>query len=335
MNDKPLNICQVYVELNRLFHLAAKAEHFEAENRSLRARLGVSATPEPDARTTRPISETDIALAADLRAVLAERDRLTALCHATYTAMSESPIPQPPPDCDLAGWIRYALAAWRSEREEARHLADLCQGAHNTLTALGAMPKGTPAERIRAFYAAVHAAFSAQLHEANDARTRLADNADWVIRALAHANKLGAKDTWHQDAARVIREFSAVLSRLTEAENEIDDCCRILHVSGDRDLRAVVTDLMRELEERRCAIIRTERPADTEGAGWQHIVYRPEELSGWTADSEKSTQGEHPATPTVEPAGEALPPLAEARIEAMARTIGELSARLDAVEKKS
>ena len=188
--------------------------------------------------------------------------------------MSESPIPQPPPDCDLAGWIRYALAAWRSEREEARHLADLCQGAHDTLTALGAMPKGTPAERIRAFYAAVHAAFSAQLHEANDARSRLADNADWVIQALARANKLRAKDTWHQDAAGVIREFSAVLSRLTEAENEIDDCCRILHVSGDRDLRAVVTDLMRELEERRCASIRV----------------------GWTADSEKSAQGGLPAT---------------------------------------
>jgi hypothetical protein len=62
-------------------------------------------------------------------------------------AMSKSPIPRPPPDCDLAEWVEYALRGWRSEREEASHLSDLCERTHKVLDGYGAPRDGAPAQR--------------------------------------------------------------------------------------------------------------------------------------------------------------------------------------------
>jgi hypothetical protein len=62
-------------------------------------------------------------------------------------AMSKSPVPRPPPDCDLAEWVEYALRGWRSEREEASHLSDLCERTHKVLDGYGAPRDGAPAQR--------------------------------------------------------------------------------------------------------------------------------------------------------------------------------------------
>ena len=100
---------------------------------------------------------------AALRAVLARNARIpyleaeiahlrkhnaSAELEAIRAALAESPVPNAPADCDLAGWVRYLLRGWRSERKEASELANLCQQAHNALTSVGAPEGGTPAVRI-------------------------------------------------------------------------------------------------------------------------------------------------------------------------------------------
>lgn len=79
-----------------------------------------------------------------------EDSRYTQLFSSIIDAMRRSPIPERPADCDLAGWIDYALHLWAEERKEAQQLAQLLQEAHDALDKLdGNHRAGTPAERIR------------------------------------------------------------------------------------------------------------------------------------------------------------------------------------------
>lgn len=96
-----------------------------------------------------------------IRALAVAKDRQIAELEAIRAALAESPMPNAPADCDLAGWVRYLLRGWRSERKEASELAQLCQEAHNTLTSLGVPDEGTPA--IRILYLAV--AYRRQISE--------------------------------------------------------------------------------------------------------------------------------------------------------------------------
>lgn len=91
------------------------------------------------------------------------------------------------PDCNTpAERIRYATSAWQSEREEASHLAALCQGAHDALTELGDCTEGTPSERILA----LHEAIVERSREATHGRFQAERRADSAEAFLTDAHQL-------------------------------------------------------------------------------------------------------------------------------------------------
>jgi len=78
-----------------------------------------------------------------------ERDAMQVSLDLANEALDALPC-SAAPDLDTpAQRIRYATSAWLAEREEAAHLAQLCQDAHTVLDEVRGAESGTPAQRIR------------------------------------------------------------------------------------------------------------------------------------------------------------------------------------------
>ena len=150
-----------------------------------------------------------------------DAEHLRSESNAIAAALAESPVPTCPPDCDLAGWIRYAVRGWMAERAEGNHLADLCQNAHNALTAAGVPNEGTPAERIEVLrrnadsYSEVILSVYGVIYDADPSLSgQLADRVRHICRDLADARAQLAHPK--APAKHLCSERTAIIAALDE-----------------------------------------------------------------------------------------------------------------------
>ncbi len=141
---------------------------------------------------------------------------------AAHDALTEVMPCSTVPDCDtVEARILYAASAWKSEREEASHLAQLCQDAHDVLHELGvpgedADGRGKPADRIRLMVGAQQALVRSVLDALKAAHDALND-------AHVETRSDGAILDPAERIQLLVADSVALLARSAAAEVDRDD----------------------------------------------------------------------------------------------------------------